>query len=522
MKRSILFAVLVAVAASCALVSGCTGDKCSSDDIDCIADHLVLVRPVDDGARIELVKVQATTLTNLIPPPPCSGTMCSGRCVSTDVDPANCGMCDHPCKQGQACVKGMCACPAGQTACNGACVDTQIDGLNCGMCDHICGGVITGSSSASSGTGGGGGAGGAGGSTSSNSASSSSASSSASGSTSTSSASSSSSSSASGSSSSSSSSGGMGGAGGAGGATSSGSSSGTGGAGGSGDEGFFCRGGMCVSTCTAPLTPCGRSCVDTMVDAINCGSCGHGCGFGETCKDGLCKCTAAPYTCGCVDPSVDELNCGACGVACGPGQTCEQGVCWPPPPDANNPLAITNAPAPAAFTDPSKLQPLEIDWKDPNACQPAFCGQLCNDKDEKCSTSFFCTKSDQGAATGSFKSFFGFLAAPRSESSLFSIQMVPLSATGCSTGLADRLATGDTQGVTVGAGARIPVKLTSSSDAADSCTQPAALCNCSIRACSTPDGDCSYEVKGLRIGCGDNCNCASALVKATTICCPNP
>jgi len=63
---------------------------------------------------------------------------CNGACTSTLSDPANCGMCSHPCGANESCSNGVCKpmCPMPQTSCNGACVDTKSDPKNCGMCGH--------------------------------------------------------------------------------------------------------------------------------------------------------------------------------------------------------------------------------------------------------------------------------------------------------------------------------------------------------------------------------------------------
>ena len=98
------------LAAPALLLAGCNGDRCLPDDVDCIADHLVLMRPVNDGAAIPLTKVDQAALQALIPPPACNGTLCAGKCVSLDVDPKNCGSCGKSCAFGEVCAEGACAC----------------------------------------------------------------------------------------------------------------------------------------------------------------------------------------------------------------------------------------------------------------------------------------------------------------------------------------------------------------------------------------------------------------------------
>jgi len=41
-------------------------------------------------------------------------------------------------------------------------------------------------------------------------------------------------------------------------------------------------------SCAAPLTSCGAACVDTTTDAKNCGTCGHACATGTSCKKSAC------------------------------------------------------------------------------------------------------------------------------------------------------------------------------------------------------------------------------------------
>src|SRR5262249_24900684 len=130
---------------------GCSGDRCSTDDVDCIVDHMVLAEHQDDGARLELVKADSTLIESKIPLLPCAGTMCNGSCVNTDADEGNCGGCGTLGKAGQRCIKGACACPAGETVCGGSCVNLNSAATDCGACGHACMGPMgTSTSSAAS------------------------------------------------------------------------------------------------------------------------------------------------------------------------------------------------------------------------------------------------------------------------------------------------------------------------------------------------------------------------------------
>lgn len=66
---------------------------------------------------------------------------CSGACVDTTTDRANCGGCGMVCSGGRPCVGGSCmgACPTGTTACRATCSNTQVDPNNCGSCGVVCG-----------------------------------------------------------------------------------------------------------------------------------------------------------------------------------------------------------------------------------------------------------------------------------------------------------------------------------------------------------------------------------------------
>ena len=58
-------------------------------------------------------------------------TSCSGTCVNTSADAANCGACGNACTA------------AAPSCCNGGCVNYQTDSNNCGSCGHLCSSLST-------------------------------------------------------------------------------------------------------------------------------------------------------------------------------------------------------------------------------------------------------------------------------------------------------------------------------------------------------------------------------------------
>jgi len=82
--------------------------------------------------------------------------------------------------------------------------------------------------------------------------------------------------------------------------------------------------------CMPGQTYCSGTCINTLADDSNCGTCGNACAAGLTCQNGTCAaCPEGAALCGgqCIDVLWDGLNCGACGNRCGPQEHCSFGQC---------------------------------------------------------------------------------------------------------------------------------------------------------------------------------------------------
>jgi cytochrome c peroxidase len=83
-------------------------------------------------------------------------------------------------------------------------------------------------------------------------------------------------------------------------------------------------------SCTAPLEQCGTTCVNLVIDPMNCGACGRVCDAVQSCEMGTCISAMCPLPlapCGqlCVDFANDPMNCGGCGHVC--ATYCMNGLC---------------------------------------------------------------------------------------------------------------------------------------------------------------------------------------------------
>ncbi len=401
MNRIVTLSSLLAVITA-ALATGCKGPRCSSTDLDCFLEHMVLVEPKQGGAPIELTKINKSTLAPGPGTTTCSsGTLCNGACVDLTSDRGNCGSCGAVCEGGKKCNLGYCSCPSPCVSANGQCANLASDPQNCGACGNVC------------------------------------------------------------------------------------------------PPGKVCSGASCVDACAPEQTLCSQGCASTQSDDQNCGSCGNVCPAAYACSAGVCTCFAL--------------------------------ICMPTEGPAP---AITNQPPAMEITEGNDLEPLDLDWTDPNECQPAFCAHLCS-KNGRCSSGFMCSqpKSDH-LLQGVFRSYLGFLAEPADGDVQLDTGIVPVSAPSCPDDLLEQLEAGGTP-IDIGAEVKIevmidqPVSAASSSGSSSGgtvqCSDEAATCNCSVKACASTDGSCWYETTNGRFdcnGCGSGCQAAAnALVQS---CCPMP
>ncbi len=159
LKRATTIAVVLLTGAIVIAASpACGGPKCSSTDLECFLDNLVLMQPENEGKRMNLTSLQGSKLpprsarsdggtsadggSSMPVPSPCGEGrfQCNGACISVTSDPNNCGGCGAKCPDEQPCKDGQCGgCPPGDAWCPGTgCTFTGGDEKNCGGCGKTC------------------------------------------------------------------------------------------------------------------------------------------------------------------------------------------------------------------------------------------------------------------------------------------------------------------------------------------------------------------------------------------------
>ncbi len=95
--------------------------------------------------------------------------------------------------------------------------------------------------------------------------------------------------------------------------------------------GQLCSASKCAVGCLGGATECSGKCINLQNDPGNCGACATTCKSGEVCTAGKCalSCVGGTTICSgkCVDTLLDPRNCGACKTTCTASQVCSAGKC---------------------------------------------------------------------------------------------------------------------------------------------------------------------------------------------------
>jgi hypothetical protein len=258
----------------------CTGRLCAGNCVDTQIDPANCA----DCGRVCTAPANATaTCSAGVCGFSCTGGTdnCSGSCVDVNSSPSHCGSCSIVCPTSQVCSGGSCVsqCGSGLFNCSGSCVNRQTDPSNCGTCDTVCTAPTHGSPT--------------------------------------------------------------------------------------------CASGNCGFSCNTDFTKCGARCLDTSADILNCGACNNSCSAPDnsipTCADGECgfECDGSLTECSgqCVDSQNDPAHCNQCEHQC---------------PAAANASASCSGGQCGIHCDPNYTECSSgcVDTEtDPNNC--ATCGNIC-------------------------------------------------------------------------------------------------------------------------------------------------
>jgi hypothetical protein len=181
---------------------------------------------------------------------------------------------------------------------------------------------------------------------------------------------------------------------------------------------------------------------------------------------------------------------------------------------------ITNRPPALNISDPEVLTDTELDWSDPNSCQPAFCFRTCSPGQTAaagCSSRFACTAALSEGPSGMWEQAIGFIAGSSDAPAFFTLGVTPVTAPDCSQVVSEiKSGSGATPGTEVAISTAIAA---TSGQSGLVCSAPTSCNECSMTAC-TNGTTCTYEASdGTSYPCSDCQSCEAAGQQILAHCC---